>query len=80
MWKLDVEGYEIPALQGAEAFLKEQRIKAIYAEMIDENGQRIRDYLTQFGYSCYLFDSKGKIYSPSHAQVILTDFSCLIKL
>ncbi|MBE8998637.1 FkbM family methyltransferase [Nostoc sp. LEGE 12447] len=65
LWKLDVEGYEISALQGAEAFLKEQRIKAIYAEMIDENGQRIRDYLTQFGYSCYLFDSRGKIYSPS---------------
>ncbi|MBE9008233.1 FkbM family methyltransferase [Fortiea sp. LEGE XX443] len=65
LWKLDVEGYEIPALQGAEALLKEQRIKAIYAEMFGENGQRIRDYLAQFGYRCYLFDSRGKIYSPS---------------
>lgn len=65
LWKLDVEGYEVPALQGAETFLKEQRIKAIYAEMFEENGQRIIDYLAQFGYSGYLFDSQSKIYSPS---------------
>lgn len=65
LWKLDVEGYEIPALQGAETLLKEQRIKAIYAEMFDENGQRIRDYLAQFGYGCYHLDPQGKIYSPS---------------
>ncbi|MBD2357538.1 FkbM family methyltransferase [Tolypothrix sp. FACHB-123] len=65
LWKLDVEGYEIPALKGAESLLKEQRIKAIYAELIGNNGQQIRNYLAQFGYYCYLFDSHGKLYSPA---------------
>lgn len=39
LWKLDVEGYEIPALQGAETMLKEQRIRAIYVELTSSNGQ-----------------------------------------
>ncbi|MDF5731186.1 MAG: FkbM family methyltransferase [Rhizonema sp. PD38] len=64
LWKLDVEGYEIPALQGAEELLKEQRIKAIYAELIGSNGQRVRDYLKTFGYRCYLFDG-NQLYIPS---------------
>lgn len=65
LWKLDVEGYEIPALQGAEVLLREQRIRAIYAELAGENGQRVRDYLIAFGYHCYLFNHNGKLYTPS---------------
>lgn len=65
LWKLDVEGYEIPALQGAQELLKEKRIRAIYAELTDENGQRIREYLTTFGYCCHLFDRNGQLYTPS---------------
>lgn len=61
LWKLDVEGYEIPALQGAEDWLKQKKIKAIYAELHGENGQNIRDYLNGFGYQCYLFN-KRKLY------------------
>ncbi len=67
LWKLDVEGYEMPALQGAEVLLKEQRIKAIYAEigkLGDQYGEEVRDYLAAFGYHCYLFDHSGKLYSP----------------
>ncbi len=63
LWKLDVEGFEIPALQGSEELLKKQRIKAIYAELAGSNGQRIRDYLSKFGYCCYLFDH-NQLYSP----------------
>ncbi len=55
LWKLDVEGYEILALEGAEELLKEQHIKAIYAELNGSNGQQIRDYLSVFGYRCHLF-------------------------
>ncbi|WYL93967.1 MAG: FkbM family methyltransferase [Gloeotrichia echinulata IR180] len=62
LWKLDVEGYEIPALQGAEVLLKEQRIKAIYAELAGENGQRVREYLANFGYYCHFLNSQGKPY------------------
>lgn len=69
LWKLDVEGYEIPALQGAEELLKPQNIRAIYAELMTDNGQRIRDYLAKFGYHCYLFKTNGKLYSPSELPV-----------
>jgi len=64
LWKLDVEGYEIPALQGAEPLSKEQRIKALYIELAGENGIQIREYLSRFGYSCYLFKKK-KLYTPT---------------
>ena len=65
LWKLDVEGYEIPALQGAQELLKERRIRAIYAELTGENGQQIRDYLATFDYHCHLFNRNGKLYTPS---------------
>ena len=66
LWKLDVEGYEITAMQGAETLLKEQRIRAIYAELTSSKGQgqAVIDYLKQFGYQCYLFDEMGKLYEP----------------
>ncbi len=64
LWKLDVEGYEIPALQGAEELLKHKRIKAIYAELTGENGDRVREYLNELGYSCHLIDAKNHLYQP----------------
>lgn len=65
LWKLDVEGYEIPAMRGAENLIKEHRIRAIYAELMRENGQNIREYLAQFGYQCHLFKPNGQLYIPS---------------
>jgi FkbM family methyltransferase len=64
LWKLDVEGYEIPALQGAEELLKHKRIKAIYAELTGENGDRVRAYLDNLGYSCHLISSQNRLYQP----------------
>jgi FkbM family methyltransferase len=55
LWKLDVEGYEVPALQGAGELLSEHRIKALYVELAGDNGNRIREYLARFNYRCYLF-------------------------
>ena len=63
LWKLDVEGYEIPALQGAEELLKQKRIAALYVELAGENGHRICDYLSDFGYHCHLFDNSGRLYA-----------------
>ena len=68
LWKLDVEGYEVPALQGAEEFLANKKIRALYIELYrqegteyKENGIRIRDYLSRFGYACYVFNPwKGR--------------------
>lgn len=72
LWKLDVEGYEVPALQGASELLKEHRIRALYVELAGENGLRIRDYLAEFGYNCYLFGHGGKLLSdytlPDHTN------------
>ncbi|MFB2833810.1 FkbM family methyltransferase [Floridanema evergladense] len=69
LWKLDVEGYEIPALQGAEELIKEKRIRVIYAELMKENGQRIREYLANFGYKCYLFKPNGNLYVPNELPI-----------
>jgi FkbM family methyltransferase len=72
LWKLDVEGYEVFALQGASELLKEHLIKALYVELSGANGSRIQDYLAAFGYRCYLFDSRGRLRSdrplPSHTN------------
>lgn len=64
LWKLDVEGYEIPALQGAEALLSEKRIRAIYAELSGPNGVKVREYLSSFGYECYLLE-QNHLYRPN---------------
>jgi FkbM family methyltransferase len=65
LWKLDVEGFEIPALQGASELLQTQQIKALYVELSGENGLRIREYLQTFGYQCHLFNPQGKLYVPT---------------
>lgn len=69
LWKLDVEGYEIPALQGAEELLKTKKIKAIYAELMMENGQKVREFLENFGYTCHLFKPDGKLYIPEQLPI-----------
>jgi hypothetical protein len=64
LWALDIEGYEVPALQGAENLLQNKQIKALYIELSGENSKRVRDYLNKFGYTCYLFHPNGKLYQP----------------
>lgn len=66
LWKLDVEGDELSALLGADHFLSEQRIKALYVELGFGNGKRIVDYLAQFDYRCFLFDGRGRLYAPQY--------------
>jgi FkbM family methyltransferase len=65
LWKLDVEGYEIPALQGAEALLKEKRIRSLYVELTGTNGERTRQYLETLGYRCHLFNANHQLYIPN---------------
>lgn len=60
LWKLDVEGHEIPALEGAKEWLQTKRIKALWVETRGENGKAIEAYLLQFGYALYLPDRRGK--------------------
>lgn len=61
LWKLDVEGYEIPALQGAEDWLADQRIRAIYSELDGENGRAVVGHLAGRGYQLHLFSPRGRL-------------------
>lgn len=61
LWKLDVEGFEVPALEGAGTYLTKRRIGALYVELSGDNGRRIREYLGTKGYGCHLFDRGGKL-------------------
>lgn len=65
LWKLDVEGFEIPALEGAGELLAAHKIRALYIELRGENGRTIRKYLEPFGYSCHLFNRRSKLYRPA---------------
>jgi FkbM family methyltransferase len=64
LWKLDVEGSELQALAGAERLLRERRIAALYVELGFGNGERIRRYLADAGYTCHLFGRDGRLFAP----------------
>ena len=62
LWKLDVEGYELEALEGARKHLEAKRIRALYVELFRqdkpeyfEHGLKIRRFLDSLGYDCYVF-------------------------
>lgn len=59
--KIDIEGHELPALQGWGKNLSDHRVKAIYIEIIPENQERYGrqtnaplTYLESLGYSLFL--------------------------
>lgn len=74
LWKLDVEGYEIPALSGAASLLRNRHVGAIYAELGFGNGQRIVDLLRGYGYLGHLIGRHGKLESlgllPEHTNAL----------
>jgi hypothetical protein len=60
-WKLDVEGFEVPALRGAGNYLTEKRIGALYIEMVPNNNHRlIHDHMSAAGYSLHQIDRWGR--------------------
>lgn len=63
LWKLDVEGFELPALKGAEELLIKKKIKAIYAELAikENNNNKIVDFLSKYGYQCHFLDRNGNL-------------------
>jgi FkbM family methyltransferase len=61
LWKLDVEGFEVNALKGAEELLLERRIRAVYVELAGENGSRVREYMASVGYKIFLLGRHGSM-------------------
>lgn len=63
LWKLDVEGHEVPALRGAEQLLKNQSVHSLYIEMTtkDDNNEKILRLMQSYGYDCYLFEESGSL-------------------
>lgn len=61
LWKLDVEGHEVPALAGARRLLAGGAIDAVYAELHADNGPRIVKYLADVGYVAYAVASAGSL-------------------
>jgi FkbM family methyltransferase len=59
LWKLDVEGYEFEALQGAERLLKDRLIRALYIEIQDCHQAQIIGFLNSFGYGSYSLSWRG---------------------
>lgn len=60
LWKLDVEGHEIQAMEGVRSWLEQRRVRALYVELHADNGIRIRDYLTTLGYQAFQIDAYGR--------------------
>jgi FkbM family methyltransferase len=63
LWKLDMEGYELFALQGAARALAEHRIHAIYVEAAGENGRQSLQFLGQHGYLAYGISDHGSLHA-----------------
>ncbi|MEO6847691.1 MAG: FkbM family methyltransferase [Chthoniobacterales bacterium] len=59
LWKLDLEGHEIPALEGARELLEQKRIAALYVELSPETSQPIMKTLGDFGYQCWDISQSG---------------------
>jgi len=61
LWKLDLEGYEAQALRGAAGALAAGRIRAVYAEIADENGRRTTEVLAAHGYRPHRISPSGRL-------------------
>ena len=71
-WKLDVEGAELEALKGAEAYLQEQKIETIYFECHPTNFKQIKCLLESHRYQ--LFDlAEGKLSLKTDSDIENTE-------
>ncbi|MEQ1850960.1 MAG: FkbM family methyltransferase [Chthoniobacteraceae bacterium] len=83
--KIDVEGYELPALKGLESLLKARRIKAIYMETMKENHDmmgsnfsELLSYVSDCGYRFFsLADNDGSESLVSIEQIKAHNHLCL---
>jgi len=74
LWKLDVEGYELEALLGAEGLLKKKSVKAIYVEFSANIEQQIIEYLRDLDYALYYINRSGKLCIEKSSDKISNGF------
>ena len=65
LWKLDVEGYEMPALRGARDLLRRRAVGALLVELAFGNGPEIIAHLEGLGYRYGIFDARGRLHRPT---------------
>ena len=66
LWKLDMEGYEEFALQGAERALSSGRIRIVYIEAAGDAGRGNLAQLVRHGYRVHGIDSAGRLVGWRH--------------
>lgn len=59
LWKLDVEGHELQALEGARRHLERQQIAAILVELAEVTESR--RLLADCGYALYRIGRRGRV-------------------
>jgi len=61
LWKLDVEGHELEALQGAARALKTGAIEAILIEISESTAETVSGYLASVGYGLFRISEKSTL-------------------
>lgn len=78
LWKLDMEGYELEALRGAEKSLKTGKIRAVYIEAANEIGRACCDFLKAHDFGVHGILPSGRLV-PLHSSGHFDSALCLAK-
>jgi FkbM family methyltransferase len=60
-WKIDVEGFELQVLKGADPLLRDGAIRDLYVELWPATSAAVREYMGAFGYRCRQVDEWGRL-------------------
>lgn len=80
LWKLDVEGWEVPAIEGADVLLREKRIDAILVEATPYSFPDIQKALAVRGYQLGRISANGIVRvdsAPGHGNLVATPINSL---
>jgi len=61
LWKLDVEGWELNALRGAEKAFRRKAIDAVFLELHPANSEAVGEFIKSCGYDWFAIGSGGKL-------------------